>query len=99
MTQDAGTALPHRICPQCRGVMEPGFILGLPDRLMWVPPKFGKLGPEYSEWQTPSPLYPRGGNLFVGPRHLPLSYRCSACWIYWIGPDESRPGIPSEPPP
>lgn len=66
--------------------MESGFIVGLPNRLNWVPPKPSPSGAEYSEWLPMTPLYPGQGNYFVGPGHLPLTYRCVRCWIYWIGP-------------
>jgi hypothetical protein len=77
-------------CPKCGARMEPGFITGSSAHHMWTSPKWEPNGPVYSKLHAMktgmSPMYPWKDRLGADP--IPLSYRCTACWIYWLGPDD-----------
>jgi hypothetical protein len=89
MSEELGSiGLRSRTCPRCGGPMEPEYIVGEPDKLHWVAPKMKENRPDYSPWQEQFPLYPTGRSWRDMTRHLPLSYRCAKCWIYWLGPDQ-----------
>ncbi|MCI4318926.1 MAG: PF20097 family protein [Thermoplasmata archaeon] len=66
-------------CPNCHLSMEVGYLLGEYGYLFWSPPKIGPDGPHYSGWQKTEHVYPG-----ITPTP-PLSYRCVACRIYWLG--------------
>ena len=71
--------------PNCHRPMEPGYLTGR--GLGWHPPKQGQNGPEYSEWQSWEFVYPRAKLPRLEPKP-PLSHRCVACRIYWLGKSE-----------
>jgi hypothetical protein len=90
MVDDEPPAEYIRKCPRCGATMQVGFIIALVSHLEWMPPKWGPDGPVFSELHAfktgTSPVYP--WKWPHGNTNIPLSYRCTACWIYWLGPDD-----------